>query len=110
MPLFMYQAAYTPESLAVQMKNPEDRVTAVGNAVTQAVGGKLLAAAYMFGEYDVMIVYDAPDDASAAAISVAIAAGGAVRSSKTTRLLTGAEWIDAMRKTGAVTNVYRPAR
>ena len=42
MPLFMYQAAYTPESWAAQLKNPQNRVEAVGRAACEAVGGKLV--------------------------------------------------------------------
>ena len=49
-------------------------------------------------EYDVLAVYEAPDDTTAAALAVAIGAGGATRSAKTTRLLSGAEWIDSLRK------------
>ena len=30
MPIYMYQAAYTPESWAAQLKNPQNRVEAVG--------------------------------------------------------------------------------
>ena len=30
MPLYMYEAAYTAESWAAQMKNPQNRVEAVG--------------------------------------------------------------------------------
>jgi len=31
MPLYMYQAAYTGESWAAQMKNPQNRVESVGD-------------------------------------------------------------------------------
>jgi hypothetical protein len=41
-PLYMYQAAYTPESWAAQLKNPQNRVEAVGRAACEAVGGKLI--------------------------------------------------------------------
>jgi hypothetical protein len=42
MPLYMYQAAYTAESWAAQMKNPQNRVESVGRQVTEAVGGKMI--------------------------------------------------------------------
>jgi len=35
---YLYQAAYTPESLASQMKNPVDRLTQVGAMMEQSVG------------------------------------------------------------------------
>jgi uncharacterized protein with GYD domain len=106
----MYQAAYTPESLAAQIKDPQDRLASVGKALSEAVGGRPVGGGYSFGEYDITFLYEAPDDASAAAIAVAVAAGGAVKAAKTTRLLSGAEWIDALKKATAVSNVYRPAR
>ena len=107
MALYMYQAAYTAESVAAQIKEPQDRIEAVKPAL-EALGGKILVGGYPFGDYDVLAVYEAPDDTAAAAFALAIAAGGAVKSAKTTRLLTGQEWIESLRK--AQGSQYRPAR
>jgi len=107
MPLYMYQAAYTSESIAAQIKNPVDRIEAVRPAA-EALGGKILAGGYPFGEYDVLIIFEAPDDTTAAASALAIAAGGAARAAKTTRLLSGEEWVAALRK--AQQSQYQPAR
>jgi uncharacterized protein with GYD domain len=109
MPLYMYQAAYTPESLAAQIKEPKDRIEVVRPAF-DAVGAKILASGYPFGEYDVLVIYDAPDDTAAAGLALAVAAGGAVKSAKTTRLLSGQEWIESLRKAQGVSPQYRPAR
>jgi len=103
----MYQAAYTPESLAAQIKEPHDRIEAVSPSY-EAMGAKILAGGYPLGDYDVLIVYEAPDDTVAAGLALAIGAGGAVRSAKTTRLLSGAEWIDSLRK--AQGSQYKPPR
>jgi uncharacterized protein with GYD domain len=110
MPLYMYQAAYTSESLAAQLKNPQNRVEAVGRAACEAVGGKLIGGWYCFGDYDLTIVADVPGNESMTAISLAIAAGGAVRSAKTTVLMTGTEAVAGMKKAEAVAKVYKPAR
>ena len=107
MALYLYQAAYTPESIAAQIKNPQDRIEAVRPAL-EAMGTKFLAAGYPFGEYDVLVVFEAPDDTTAASLAMAIAAGGAVKSAKTTRLLTGQEWVESLRK--AQGSQYQPAR
>jgi uncharacterized protein with GYD domain len=107
MALYMYQAAYTPESMAAQIKNPHDRIEAVRPAL-EAMGTKFLAAGYPFGEYDVLVVFEAPDDTTAASLAMAVAAGGAVKSAKTTRLLTGQEWVESLRK--AQGSQYQPAR
>jgi len=110
MALYLYQAAYTPESWAAQLKNPQNRVEAVGKAACEAVGGKLVGGWYCFGEYDLVIIADVPDDASMSAIAMAIAAGGALKAGKTTKLLSGAQGVDAMKKADAVAKIYRPAR
>src|SRR3954462_2045403 len=75
MPLYMYEAAYTAESWAAQMKNPQNRVEAVGRAACEAVGGKLIGGWYCFGDYDLVIIADVPDNESMTAIALAIGAG-----------------------------------
>jgi uncharacterized protein with GYD domain len=110
MALYMYQAAYTPESWAAQLKNPQNRVEAVGRAVCEAVGGKFVGGWLCFGEYDLVIVADVPGIESMAAIALAVAAGGAIKASKTTALMSGAEGVNAMKKAEAVAKAYRPAR
>jgi uncharacterized protein with GYD domain len=110
MAIYMYQAAYTAESWAAQVKKPENRVEAVGRQACEAVGGKLLGGWYCFGDYDLVIVADVPDNESMSAIALAIAAGGAIKSSKTTVLMTGTEILGALKKATAVAKTYKPAR
>jgi uncharacterized protein with GYD domain len=73
---YLYQVAYTSESLAAQIKTPQDRLEVVGKQTSDAVGARILAGGYSYGEYDVSVVVDAPDDVSMAAVALAIAAGG----------------------------------
>jgi uncharacterized protein with GYD domain len=110
MPLYMYQAAYTGDSWAAQLKNPQNRVDAVGRAACEAVGGKLVGGWYCFGEYDLVIIADVPNNEAMSAIAMAIAAGGALKAGKTTALMTGAEGVAAMKQAEDVAKVYRPAR
>src|SRR5579864_9193118 len=105
-PLYMYQAAYTAESLAAQIKSPQDRIEVVRPAF-EGIGAKILAAGYQFGEYDVLVVFEAPDDTAVASLVLAVAAAGAVRAGKTTKLLTGSEWVAALK--AAQSSMYRPA-
>jgi uncharacterized protein with GYD domain len=65
-----------------------------------------VAAGYPFGEYDAVVLFEAPNDASAASFALAIAAGGAAKSAKTTRLLSGQEWIESLRMVQG--SQYRP--
>ncbi len=97
MALYMYQAAYTAESMAAQINEPQDRIEAVRPAL-EAMGATIIAGGYPFGEFDVLVVYEAADDTTAAGFAMAVAAGGAVKSAKTTRLLNGQEWIESLRK------------
>lgn len=110
MPQYLYQVAYTPESLAAQIKNPQDRLQIVGKQLADAVGAKILAGGYSSGKYDVAIIVEAADDVTMAAVALAIAAGGAVKAAKTTPLLSGAQWVAALKKAPAVSAQYRPAR
>jgi uncharacterized protein with GYD domain len=105
MALYMYQVAYTAEAVAALIKEPQDRVEAVRPAL-EAEGGKVLAYGYPFGEYDALVVYEAPDETVAASFALAVAAGGAAKSARTTRLLNGQEWIDSLRR--AQGSQYRP--
>ena len=105
MPHYMLQVAYTPEAWAAQIKSPQDRVQAIRPAV-EKLGGKVEGAWYSFGEYDIMALLEMPDNVSAAAFAVAAAAGGAVKSVKTTPLMTVQEGIEALRKAGGAG--YRP--
>ena len=57
-----------------------------------------MATGYPFGEYDAVVLFEAPDDTAAASFALAIAGGGAAKSAKTTRLLSGQEWIESLRK------------
>jgi uncharacterized protein with GYD domain len=97
MSLYMYQASYTAKSMAAQLKEPQDPVEAIKPAL-EDVGAKLVVAGFPFGEYDVLIVYEAPDDMTAASVAMAVAAAGEVKAAKTTRLLSGQEWLESLRK------------
>ena len=110
MAIYMYQAAYTADSWAAQIRNPQNRVEAVGRQVCEEVGGKLLGGWYCFGDYDLVIIADVPDNESMSAVALAIAAGGAIKSSQTTVLMTGTEILGALKKARAVAKTYKPAR
>ena len=105
MPQYLYQVAYTSESLAAQIKTPQDPLEVVGKQISDAVGARILAGGYSYGEYDVSVIVDAPDDVSMAAVALAIAA---VRAAKTTPLLSGGQWVAALKKAPAVSRPVPP--
>ena len=106
MALYMYQASYTAKSMAAQLKQPQDPVETIRPKL-EDLGAKVLVAGFPFGDYDVLVVYEAPDDMTAASVAMAIAAAGEVRSAKTTRLLSGQEWLDSLRKRRIVTTTRK---
>jgi uncharacterized protein with GYD domain len=97
MALYMYQASYTAKSMAAQLTEPRDPVEAMRSAL-EDLGAEIVVAGFPFGEYDVLVVYEAPDDMTAASVAMAVAAEGEVKSAKTTRLLSGQEWLESLRK------------
>jgi len=109
MTLYMYQASFTAKSMADQLKQPQDPVEVIRPALEE-LGAAIVVAGFPFGEYDVVVVYEAPDDMTAASVAMAVAAAGEVRSGKTTRLLSGQEWLESLRKRRIVTSRKRASR
>jgi len=70
------------------------------------LGGKLHGFWYAFGEHDGWNLWEAPDNASMAAVAVAIGAGGALSSFETTVLLTVEDTMEALGKAKSIR--YRP--
>ena len=95
MPTYMVQASYTSATWGKLVQRPENRLDAM-RPVVEKLGGKLLAWYYTWGDYDVMVLLDVPGNVNAAAASMAIAAGGAVKDIKTTPLMSPDEGFDAM--------------
>ncbi len=103
MPRYLVKASYSPEGVKGLLK---EGGSARRDALTEAVasaGGTVESLFYAFGGDDLYIVMDAPDNVSAAALGLAVAAGGAI-TWNTTVLLTPEEIDEAARK--SVT--YRP--
>lgn len=98
---YLLQTTYTAQGWAAMLRNPHDRLEAI-RPVVQRLGGQVVSGWLSFGDYDVMVVCELPDNTTAAALSMAVSAGGAVRSSRTTPLMSFEEGIEAMRRaTGA---------
>jgi uncharacterized protein with GYD domain len=105
-PYYLVQAAYTPEAWAAQLRNPQDRVEVL-RPLVERLGGKLETAFFAFGEYDIVAIAEYPDNVNAAAFSLVAAAGGSVKSFKTTPLMTIEEGLAAMRKGQEVASLYQ---
>ena len=101
MPYYMTQASYTSQALKTMTGNPQDRAATTARMV-EAAGGKMLDFFFAFGEYDAVIIWEAPDNATAASVAIAAAGGGALAKISTTVLMTPEEGLEAFRKAGTV--------
>ena len=105
MAYYMYQASFTAEAWSKMVREPQDREKAFRPAIEQ-LGGKLIGYWMAFGDADAVVIVQLPDNVSAAAASLAATAGGAVKSLKTTALMSIEESMQAMKKASSV--AYRP--
>jgi uncharacterized protein with GYD domain len=106
MPHYLIQVAYNSRGVAALVNEPQDRIEKVRPAV-EALGGRVECAYYAFGEYDIVLTAEMPDNSKAAAMALAVGAGGAVSSYRTTVLLTPEEAVQAMGE--AAESIYQPA-
>ena len=105
MSFYLMRFSYTPEAWARLIKKPEDR-REVAQAIVEKLGGNLHGFWYSFGQQYGFVLIEAPNNVSAAAFSVGISAGGALRSAETTALLTVEETIEMLEKAQGLP--YRP--
>ncbi len=83
MPLYMTQVSYTSEALAALTQNPENRGEAFGG-LAETMGGRLRSFYNSFGDYDGLIIFEVPDEGTAAATLLAAITPGHLKSLKTT--------------------------
>jgi len=97
MPKYLIEAAYTAEGLrGLQKDKASGRRQALLKAV-ESLEGKVEAFYFSMGDRDVVVIVEAPDAVSVAALSLAASATGLVRV-RTTALLTVEEVDRALEK------------
>ena len=106
---YLVQVSYTANSWAAQLKEPTNRIDAI-KPVMDKLGGRVTAAYYSFGDDDLVFIADFPNNVSAAAASLAFSAGGALKSIKTTPLMTIEEGMAALKKGADVASAYKAQR
>jgi uncharacterized protein with GYD domain len=102
---YLLQLSYSAPAWAAMVERPENRVEAVRKSV-EKLGGKINGFWLSFGDHDVVGILEMPDNVSAAAFAMAIAAGGACHHVKTTPLLSVDEGMTAMKMAGG--SDYKP--
>lgn len=107
MPYYLLQLSYTPEAVKAMVGRPQDRAEAA-SALVENLGGKLHHLFFCFGEYDVVCLIEGPDDRMMAAGVMAVAAAGTTSRTRTTKLMTSAEAMEAMKMAAEATGYRSP--
>ena len=104
---YLIEVGYTPQAWSTQIdKHPNviDRIT----PAVKAAKGKIESIYYCFGESDLVGIMDFPTPEDAGAFALAVTGSGALRSFKTTPLLTVDQGIEIMTRAAKVREVYTP--
>lgn len=88
--------------------SPQDR-EAAARGLIEAIGGKLHAMYFCFGQEDVVAIIEAPNDEAMAAGAMAVGASGATPGGATTKLMTSAEAMKSMAQAKTASANYKPA-
>lgn len=97
MPKFLMEISYTADGAAGVRKDGGSKRKAVAQKAAKSVGGKLETFYFSFGDADAIVIVDAPDAASIAAIGLHLAASGGAHT-RTTLLMTPEEMDKAASK------------
>src|SRR4028118_1112130 len=107
MPRFVVFFSYTPEAWSRMIDQPGDRTAAV-RAAAEAAGGRLEALYWMLGGHDGLVVFEAPDAETAAAVSVSSFSSGALEHLETHQLLDQDQLLTILGQAREVRGAYRP--
>jgi len=97
MQTFLIQVSYTAKAWSTLVRDPQNRADIMRPTIAN-LGGKIESAYLAFGEFDVVGIVQLPDNVSAAALSMAMMAGGGITKVNTVALMTWTEGIEAMAK------------
>ena len=99
MPKYLVQASYSQSGLQGLIKEGGTSRRAAIDSLIKGMGGSMEAFYYAFGDEDIYVIADLPDDASATAVSIAVGAAGTTGGLKTTVLVTPETVDEAVKKT-----------
>lgn len=105
MTFYLIQAKMSQDAMRALVERPEDRLITTTRFL-QGVGGRLHNYFFSFGKYDIVLVFELPDNISAASLAMVLSASGSVTEIETTVLMTMEEAIAAMQKAGDIMGVY----
>jgi len=97
MPKYLIQANYTNAGVSGLLKEGGTKRRAIVEEMFKSMGGTLETFYFAFGDTDVYVIGDLPDNAAATALALRVNAAGAA-SCKTTVLITPQEVDEAVKK------------
>ena len=84
---YLVEARYTAEGAKGLARDGGSGRRAVAAKAIEGLGGKIEAFYYAFGDVDAYVIFDVPDNVSAAALSLAVSQAGGINT-KTVVLMT----------------------
>ncbi|HVN60332.1 MAG TPA: GYD domain-containing protein [Gaiellaceae bacterium] len=105
MPQFLVQFSYVSRSKKGLIEQPDVDHAAQASKMVASLGGEVLGYWYAFGEFDGMVLIEAPDSTTVAAVAMAIGGTGEVSRLETTVLMTMDEARVAARKAQTATHL-----
>jgi uncharacterized protein with GYD domain len=105
MPHFLMQFSYAPGAIKGLVRRPDVDHAGQAAAMVESVGASLRGYWYAFGGADGVVLLEAPDNSTAAAVAIAIGGTGEVTHFETTVLLTMDEARAAVRRAEAATHL-----
>lgn len=106
MTTFISQGCFTSESMKAMLTKPEDRAAALSKMLS-AAGGKLIAYYVTFGEYDFLVIGEAPSEEAMLSGLIVAAASGSVTNLKTTVAVSSAQAMKAFETAKGIAASYR---
>lgn len=100
MALYMTQFSYTADAWKALVKQPEDRA-AIFAGHAEKLGARMVSLYYCMGEYDGIVIFEAPDEKTAAAVLFAAISPGHLKTTRTTALMTVEATMEALHKANA---------
>src|SRR6476469_6168456 len=104
---YLLEVGYTPASWSGQIEREANVVERITPAL-DTCGASIVSIHYTFGDHDLVAICDFPSPEDAAAFGLAVTSTGALRSYRTTPLLSVEQGIESMRRAAELKKVYTP--
>jgi uncharacterized protein with GYD domain len=105
MAFYLIEAKLSQDGVKALLATPHNRRESAAKLV-EAIGGTLHQYFFAFGEYDIVLLVEAPDHASVTAGSLVALGRRGLSATRTTVLMTAEEASEAMKKAGEIADKF----